>query len=141
MARQKFRPVSEPPSEPLINMTPLIDVVFVLLIAFIVVAPLIEIDRIELAHGNRLDTHIPVRFEDAGKIQIQVTKDNQIMLNTRKVDVQELRIQLQELQKLYPGDRPQLFHDKRAFFGTYQDVKNSLEALGYKEVDIVLLPS
>lgn len=35
-----------------VNLTPLIDVVFVVLIMFILVAPLVEIDRIQLAHAT-----------------------------------------------------------------------------------------
>lgn len=37
--------------EPTVNLTPLIDVVFVILIMFIVIAPLLDLDRIELAQA------------------------------------------------------------------------------------------
>jgi len=36
-------------TEPTINITPLIDVVFVILIAFIIVAPLLEKEQVELS--------------------------------------------------------------------------------------------
>ena len=38
--------------EPLINLTPLIDVVFVVLIMFIVIAPMLEVERVELASAG-----------------------------------------------------------------------------------------
>jgi biopolymer transport protein ExbD len=38
--------------EPLINLTPLIDVVFVVLIIFILIAPMLEIDRVKLATSS-----------------------------------------------------------------------------------------
>ena len=50
MRRGRLSLAREEGSEELhINLTPLIDVVFVLLIMFIVIAPLLELDRIQLA--------------------------------------------------------------------------------------------
>ena len=43
---------SESDDDANVNLTPLIDVVFVVLIMFILVAPLVEIDRIQLAHAT-----------------------------------------------------------------------------------------
>lgn len=131
---------TEPIVEPLINITPLIDVVFVILIAFIVIAPLVELDRVELAQGGRTPSHLPVRFEDAGPIQVKVLQNNSIVFNNTPVTAQELMHLLKEWKGRYPETRPQLFHDKKAHFGTYQDVKNSFEKAGFTEIDIVLLP-
>jgi biopolymer transport protein ExbD len=125
----------------MINITPLIDVVFVLLISFIVIAPLLELDRVELASGGGIATHLPVHFEDAGPIQIHVQRDNSLIFNGKKVSAGELSQLLRDAKMRYPTARPQLFHDKKAHFGTYQEVKNILEVSGYKELDIVLLPS
>ena len=51
MSRRKFSTLSETHEEPSINMTPLIDVVFVVLVMFIIIAPILNIDRIDLAQG------------------------------------------------------------------------------------------
>ena len=127
--------------EPTINITPLIDVVFVMLIAFIVIAPLLELDRIELAQGENVPSHMPVRFEDAGPIQVHVHSDNRISFNEQTVTAKELFSLLQEAKRKHPQVRPQLFHDKKAYFGTYQQVKNAFENAGFSELDIVLLPA
>ena len=129
------------PQEPAINITALVDVVFVILIAFIVIAPLLEMDRIELASGGQIPSHLPVRFEDASQIQIHVQEDNTIRYNQQQVTLRELIGLLQNAKSLYPEARAQLFHHKHAYFGTYQAVKNALEAAEFKEVDIVLSPS
>jgi len=141
MARRILKTLTEAPQEPMINITPLIDVVFVLLISFIVIAPLLELDRVELASGGGIATHLPVHFEDAGPIQIHVQRDNSLIFNGKKVFIAELSQLLSDAKMRYPAARPQLFHDKKAHFGTYQEVKNILEVSGYKELDIVLLPS
>lgn len=139
--RHAFARTSHPPQEPVINITPLVDVVFVLLISFMVIAPLLELDRIELASGNNLSTHLPVHFEDTSPIQIHVYEDNRIALNNQTINLQELTLFLHKAKQQFPDARAQLFHHKRAYFGTYQAVKNALEAADFKELDVVLSPS
>ncbi|MBS0635017.1 MAG: biopolymer transporter ExbD [Verrucomicrobia bacterium] len=139
--RNGSQKAAELPQEPAINITPLVDVVFVILIAFIVIAPLLEMDRIELASGGQVPSHIPVRFEDSSPIQIHVQQDNSILFNHNQVTLAELMACLRRAKASYPDARAQLFHHKQAYFGTYQSVKNALEAAEFKEVDIVLSPS
>lgn len=50
--RKICRKKSSALEEPAVNLTPLIDVVFVILIGFIIIAPLLEIDRIDLAEAS-----------------------------------------------------------------------------------------
>jgi len=123
--------------EPTINITPLIDVVFVILIAFIIIAPLLEKDQVQLAAG----AHNETISDSSGPIQIHVRSDNSILLNGLITPLNELPERLFDTRKLYPDARPQVFHDKRALFGTYQTLKNMLEQAGFEEVDILLSPS
>lgn len=126
--------------EPTINITPLIDVVFVILIAFILIAPLVEIDRMELAKRASIDSPV-VHLEQPSEIQIHVYGDNHIEVNQLAIVPGELASRLMQERKRYPEARAQLFCDKKASFGTYQEVKNALEQAGFAELDIVLLPS
>lgn len=128
-------------AEPTVNLTPLIDVVFVILIMFIVVAPLLELDRVDLADAasDLRDTAITV--QETSPISIHVRKDNTIQFNQKFVTAAELKVLLKQAKKRYPNVRPQLFHDKRAHFGTYQAVKNAAEEAGFKQMDIILKPS
>ena len=141
MRRTGFNRSLAAPQEPTINVTPLIDVVFVLLISFMVVAPLLELDRVELASSDPQARHMSIRFDDASPIQIHVHENNTISCNGRLVCMQELQRALYDLKGRYPEARVQLFHHKRAHFGTYQAVKDSLESAQFKEMDVVLLPS
>lgn len=119
--------------EATINLTPLIDVVFIVLIMFIIIAPLIEIDRINLAAGKPIKKHAPLNQKP---IQISVQKDNTILVNKQRV--LDLEKTLQELHQLHAEATPQVFHDKEASFGTYQRVKNALEHAGFEQMDIIL---
>ena len=139
--RGSFKKILELPQEPTINITPLVDVVFCILISFIVIAPLLEMDRVELASGGQIPSHIPLRLEDASPIQVHVQADNVVLFNHQSVNLMQLTSLLREAKRAYPQARAQLYHHKLAYFGTYQAVKNALEAAEFKEVDIVLSPS
>lgn len=125
--------------EPTINLTPLIDVVFVILIMFILVAPLLELEQIELATG-------PVSGEKAPPVQnhspiaIYVKPDNRIWYNQEAVSTAELSQRLALAHQAYPHAIPQLFQDKKAQFGTYQNVKNVVEGAGFEQLDLILNP-
>lgn len=127
--------------EPTVNLTPLIDVVFVILIMFIVIAPLLEMDKIELADAlsGSEDRHTSV--QDSSPISIHVHKDNTIWFNKQKVSSAQLTALLKDAKKRYPNARPQLFHDRSGHFGTYQTVKNAAEAAGFSQLDVILKPN
>lgn len=127
--------------EPAINLTPLIDVVFVILIMFILVAPILELDRVDLADAGGAQAGPSTEVHETSPIAIHVSKSNGISLNNKKVTVAQLPALLTEARKKYPRARPQLFHDRQAHFGTYQMVKNAVEAAGFKTMDIILKPS
>lgn len=126
--------------EPLINLTPLIDVVFVILIMFIVVAPLLELDRVELAKGHHQTNENSIAVQEKSAIAIYVRQDNSVLFNKKEVTVSELTQLLQHAKEKYPKEKPQLFHDKKAFFGTYQSVKNAVEEAGFSQMDVILQP-
>lgn len=131
--RRKSREVLE---EAPINLTPLIDVVFVILIMFIVIAPLLEIDQIKLASST-------TGKEPAAREQsmvIHVHADNSLKFNNQRVTLPQLERLLAQAKKRYPTGHPQVFHDKNARFGTYQSVKNAVESAGFAEMDILLKP-
>lgn len=123
-----------------INLTPLIDVVFVLLIMFIVVAPLLELDRIQLASSQGKAMKEASCVQEGSPISIQVREDDTIYFNKKRVSSIELIAMLKQAKRSYPKHIPQLFHDKKAHFGTYQTVKNAIEIAGFEQLDIILEP-
>lgn len=120
------------------NLTPLIDVVFVILIMFIIVAPLLELDNVDLAEGAHDGTHA---VQDKSPIAIHVRKDNTIWLNRQQINIAVLTEFLHRAKQQYPNATPQLFHDRTAPFGTYQAIKNATEAAGFSEMEVILSPS
>lgn len=137
---RKLGALAREQEEPSINLTPLIDVVFVLLITFIVVAPMLELDRVELADASGEAKEEVISAQDNAPITIHVRGDNKVFFNGKEVNMMLLPQILQQAKQRHPDARPQLFHDKKAHFGTYQTIKNAAEVAGFAEMDIVLKP-
>ena len=126
--------------EPSVNLTPLIDVVFVILIMFIVIAPLLELDQVELADApTAMPTNSSV--QESSPIAIHVHSDNTIWFNSRLISPKELAKLFKEAKINYPRARPQIFHDEKASFGTYQAIKNAAEEAGFSHIDVILKPA
>ena len=123
-----------------INLTPLIDVVFVVLIMFIIIAPMLELDRVQLAGAANRDSKEMAVVHENSPVAIHVHEDNSIWIHNRIVSEKELIQLLKDAKRAYPQRIPQLFHDKKAQFGTYQTVKNAVEIAGFEQLDVILQP-
>jgi len=126
------------PDEDETSLTPLIDVVFVILILFILVAPMVEIDRIHLADAptrEMADTVSPAN------LSIHVREDNTIWINKQAISADRVGPLLIALHQRDPEQNPQLYQDRKAEFGTYQLVKNAVEEAGFSEREVVLEPN
>jgi biopolymer transport protein ExbD len=137
LGRSQSQVIEESP----INLTPLIDVVFVVLIVFILAAPLLNLDRVELADASAAPLENTGPTQSSSPISIHVRQDNTILINQTVVSVDHLGSELARARQRYPTARPQLFHDRRAHFGIYQAIKNAAEEAGFSEMDIILKPA
>jgi len=136
MRRRKFsRRHEQGLDETLINLTPLIDVVFVVLIAFILIAPLLDVDHVDLAGATESTEK---DLSQKGAIKIYVREDDSIWINNRLVTDTELISVLKEAKEKFGREPPQVYHDKKACFGTYQKVKGAAEKAGFETIDIIL---
>ncbi|HSX12493.1 MAG TPA: biopolymer transporter ExbD [Rhabdochlamydiaceae bacterium] len=138
MKRKRTVPAEH--EEATINLTPLIDVVFVVLIIFILIAPMLELDRVELASAAATPNKQSANSENSA-LAIHVHPDNTIWFHGKCVTEQQLTELLKQARKQGNQRIPQLFQDKRACFGTYQNVKNAVEMAGFEQVDVILKPS
>jgi biopolymer transport protein ExbD len=121
-----------------INLTPLIDVVFIVLIAFMLIAPLLEIDEVDLATTAAVSQK---SIQNKTSISLYVKKDNTLWLNNRLIEEKDLITVLKQQRNKTHQNILKLFHDKNACFGTYQIVKNSAEAAGFERIDVILKPN
>ena len=134
---RSFFPHSEEESTD-VNMTPLLDVLFVLLILFILIAPLLKIERVQLVSSKEEAKNIKAaNFQTKSPLVIEVDKTNQVFVNNKKIKIDELEIEIKNL-KLDKTIIPILLQDKKSEFGIFENIKQSLEILDFKQVDVVL---
>ncbi len=132
--------LSPPPTseDPLINLTPLIDVVFVILIAFILIAPLLQVDNVSLSSGKAQNSEVATPAESP--IVIMLTADATLLWNRQPIAIHDLPRFMQQARLEHPEAIPQVFPDQKAPFGMYQLIKNSAEEAGFSEIHVLLQP-
>ena len=137
MRKRRFSSASDDDlDDNLIDLTPLIDVVFVILIAFILIAPMLEIDHIDLASSENKAPATSVK----SPISISIKKDSSLWLDNTLLGEIELKQALLEKKKLHPDAIPQLVPDENSSFGAYQNTKDILEQCGFEQMDVILKP-
>ena len=118
-----------------INVTPMVDVMLVLLIIFMVAAPLLTVGvPIDLpdtqAKAMNADTQpITVSINDVGKVYLQETE----------IPIDEVVAKLQAISKTGYGERIFVRGDKTADYGTVMKVMARISAAGYKNIGLVTL--
>lgn len=130
--RTRFEENEEDPS---VNLTPLIDIVFVILMAFMVAMPLIHLDSIALAPGS---SQLPALDQQDSHIVIKVFADSSIALNDQKLPIKDLETHLRPLCRQHPNTIPLLLQDGETPFKLYQEVKTRIEAAGFHQLHIAL---
>lgn len=125
--------------EPLVNLTPLIDVVFVVLISFMLIAPILEIDSIALAPSGPGSKKETITVQNS-PLAISIRADNSIWFQGQKMTIKSLEKHLLLEKQRRPNETPQMIPDAHAHFETYCQVKNVLEACGFEQMDIILRP-
>ena len=119
-----------------INLMPLIDVVFVVLVMFIIIAPMVNVDRIELAEG----TATAKQSQESKALNVHIRKDNSVWLNQRKVSQKELQALFKQAKLQYPRSIPQIMPDKNASFQAYEHVRSAAKDAGFEAIDVNLSP-
>jgi biopolymer transport protein ExbD len=117
-----------------INVTPLVDVVLVLLIIFMVVTPLIAsgvaVDLPRTAHHSR-------KPDDGRDIIISVTHDDRVYVGTRPlVRLEDLAATIRAEQRKFPDKSVFLKGDLRARFGTLRRALAALREAGINDVTL-----
>jgi biopolymer transport protein ExbD len=120
-----------------INVTPFIDVILVLLIIFMIAAPLATVDiAVDLPTSNAVRQPRPEK-----PIFLTVKSDNTLALGDSPVTREGLQSTLDALTNNDRGMRIFLRADKSVPYGELMNVMNVLRAAGYLKVALVGLES
>ena len=122
-----------------INVTPLVDVMLVLLIIFMITAPLMTHKvKIELPPAN-YDTRDPNKLPPAPPITVSVTESGKLYLNDEPMTRELLESRLSvEAQKL-PQPQVNIRGDKTTPYRYVNEVVNLAQAQGMRKVGFVAI--
>jgi len=115
-----------------IDMTPMLDVVFILLIFFIVTASFVKEAGIDV---NRPEAATAVKKERAN-ILVAISDKGDIWINKRKVDVRSVQANIERLKAENPQGTVVIQADKKATTDTLIKVMDSARAAGVFDVSI-----
>ncbi len=115
-----------------VNLTPMLDVVFIMLIFFIVTASFVKESGIDI---NRPDAATAERKEK-GNIMIAISEEGQIWIDRRQVDVRALRANIERLHAENPHGTVIIQADEESKNKLLVQVMDAARLAGVKNVAI-----
>jgi biopolymer transport protein ExbD len=115
-----------------VNVTPMLDVVFIMLIFFIVTASFVKEAGIDV---NRPDAATAERKE-RGNILVAITETNQIWINKRQVDPRAVRANIERMHAENPQGSVVIQADENSKSGLIVQVMDAARLAGVYEVSI-----
>ena len=116
-----------------INVTPLVDVVLVLLIIFMVITPMI-------ARGVSVDlpvtSHHDRKNDDNKDVIVSINASGDVYVNADKVAIDRLTAAVQEERRRYPDKGVYLKADHRIRYGTARAAMEAIHKAGVEDVQI-----
>ena len=118
-----------------INVTPFVDVMLVLLIIFMVAAPLLTVGvPIDLP-----ETEAKALNSETQPITISVNQDGAIYLQETEIAIDEVVPKLEAISRTGYEERIYVRGDKSADYGTVMRVMARISAAGYRNLGLVTL--
>ena len=118
--------------EATIDMTPMLDVVFIMLIFFIVTASLVKEAGIDV---NRPEAATAVK-KDRANILVAISAKGDIWINKRKVDVRAVQANIERLYAENPQGTVVIQADRKATTDVLIKVMDASRAAGILDVSI-----
>jgi biopolymer transport protein TolR len=119
-----------------INVTPMVDVMLVLLIIFMVITPMLQ-NKVSVDMA-KVDN--PTSMPDADKedaIVVAITRDGSVFLGQDKVAVSELGAKVRDKLSDKPGKTIYVRADARAQFRAVEDAIDAVRTAGVEEVGLL----
>lgn len=122
-----YRPMAE------INVTPFVDVMLVLLVVFMVTAPLLTVGvTVDLP-----ETSSPILAGQDEPLAVTVNADGQIFLQETEVELKELVPRLAAITRNKPDTRIFIRGDQTIAYGRVMEVMGTLNEAGFVRVALV----
>lgn len=118
-----------------INVTNLVDVILVLLIIFMITAPLLQ---------SGIDVQLPrttSAAEDPSEgIIVTITEEGGVFINDVYRTPEKWESELKRLRRQNPGQKAYLRADEKVAYGLVVEVLGAMKRIGFEEVGLVTRP-
>ena len=115
-----------------INLTPMLDVVFIMLIFFIVTASFVKESGIDISRPNAATAEV----KEKGNILVAISDSGQIWIDKRHVDVRAVRANIERLHAENPQGAVVIQADKDSKNGLLVQVMDAARQAGVFNVSI-----
>ena len=120
------------PEDSTIDITPMLDIVFIMLIFFIVTTTFIKETGVEV---NRPNASTAVA-DERGNILIAITENNEIYIDRRKVELRAIRPNIIRLRAENPEGAVIIQADKASQTGLLVEAMDQIRLAGVLEISI-----
>ena len=118
-----------------INMTPLVDVMLVLLVIFLVTAPMLN-SAIQL----NLPSESATQISEQKPIAISINKEGQFFLNDREISITQLESEMRTIAKKDTKQQIYLRVDVDAAYGDVSKVLGLSQKIGLNNIGFITQP-
>ncbi|NKI35060.1 biopolymer transporter ExbD [Wenzhouxiangella sp. XN79A] len=118
--------------EPEINITPMLDIVFIMLIFFIVTTTFVRETGVEVEKP----TAITSEARPQGNVLIGIDSNDQIWMNGSQIELSDVRTLVSRARDENPEGSVILISDKGARTGTLVDIMDQVQAAGVSRMAI-----
>ncbi len=129
---RRHRTNSNSSAESEVNLTPMLDVVFIMLIFFVVTTSFVKEAGVEV---NRPNASTAQRQESAN-ILIAIRPNGEVWIDNRAVDVRAVRANIERLQAEFPESDVVIQGDRHAEIGLLVQVMDQVRLAGITNVAI-----
>lgn len=115
-----------------INITPLIDIVFIMLIFFIVTTSFVKETGVEVDRPSANTA----QQQDQGSILIAIRENGEIWFNKRNIDLRAVRANVERSHAENPEAGVVIIADKQSATGSLVDVMDQVKLAGVRNISI-----
>jgi biopolymer transport protein ExbD len=131
--RKKHAPPAPARARPVMNVTPLVDVVLVLLIIFMVVIPALQQGmNLEIAGIFNVDP----ASESKNPFMLSITREHDLYFDEEVLNASALESKLRAASRAQPGRRIVVRADKQADYAKVRDIYKIAQSSGFPGVSL-----
>lgn len=115
-----------------LDLTPMMDIVFIMLIFFIVTTSFVKETGVDI---NRPNAETAER-DEKGNILVAITATNEIWIDKRRVDLKAVRANIERLKIEYPEGSVIIQADKESRSGLLVEAMDQIRLAGVQNISI-----